>query len=147
MHNTKHPWALVLCLLTAAAGCGSVSAEPPAAVPSAPDSSTTAPVPSSAAVTPAADDRHVHEFAGVDHHHHPHRHSVGEAAPEDGHHHRSSGHSVHGDVHDHPSADPADAPHGHPHTHMDAQELGAVFLKQMDFPSDPPTYTTTAQGR
>ena len=141
MHDIKRPWALVLCLLTA---CGSAPAEPLSAVPAAPDISTAL---TPEAATPASGVGHFHEFEGADHHHHPHRHSVGEAAPEDGHHHRSSGHAVHGDVHDHPSVDPAEASHSHPHTHMSAQELGAVFLEQMNFPSDPPTPTTTPQGR
>ena len=92
--------------------------------------------------TDAVAAEHVHEYGGADHHHHPHRHSPGAADPEDGHHHRSSGVSVHGGVHD-----DTDGRHEHPHTHMSAQELGAVFLKQMNFPSDPPTPTTTAEGQ
>ena len=81
----------------------------------------------------AATSPHRYDATQMDHHH-LHLHTP-RGAPAGDHHHATSGHSTHGDLHRH-FLGQARPHHSHPHAHLTAAELWEVFARQ--FQIEPP---------
>ena len=139
MRNLSRPLAAtVLCLLTACAPPAAENPDQQQAPPDgAPSTASHDPSVSSAEQIVAVPDEERHDESGQDHHHHSHTH-VRTPDPDIARHHITSGHSTHGDLHQHSLGQPQPH-HSHPHSHLTPAELWDTFMAQMDMgpaPSD-----------